>query len=74
MINDYVVYWSTANPDNVAAQLMRFDINSFAIQNQASHLTSNPAAGEFVTLFYGNGGAKFPDKVRLKNVAAIFEV
>jgi hypothetical protein len=38
MINDYVVQWSTANPDNVVAQLMRSEINSFAIQNQASHL------------------------------------
>src|SRR6266566_804902 len=43
MINDYVVQWSTANRDNVAAQLMRSEINSFAIQNQASHLTSDPA-------------------------------
>jgi hypothetical protein len=40
MINDYVVQWSTANHDNVANQLMRYEINSVAIQNQASHLTS----------------------------------
>jgi len=43
MINDYLVQWSTANRDNVANQLMRYKTNSFAIQNQASHLTFNPA-------------------------------
>jgi len=40
MINDYVVQWSTANHDNVANQLMRYEINSGAIQKQASQLTS----------------------------------
>jgi hypothetical protein len=38
MINDYVVRWSTANHDKVADQLMRCEINAFAIQNQASHI------------------------------------
>ena len=51
MINDYVVQWSTANRDNVAAQLMRSEINSFAIQNQASHLTSAPAGATFICHF-----------------------
>jgi hypothetical protein len=68
MINDYVVRWITANRDNVV-QLMRSEINSFAIQNQASHLTSDPAGFgwgvlSFVTSFYGNGGTKFPDKIQ----------
>jgi hypothetical protein len=39
MINDYVIRWSTANHDNVATQLTHYKTNSFAIQNQASHLT-----------------------------------
>src|SRR6266576_2222597 len=38
MINDYVVQWSTANRDNVAAQLMGSEIIPVANQNQASHL------------------------------------
>jgi len=38
MINDYLVRWSTANHDNVATQLMHYKTNSFAIQNQASHV------------------------------------
>jgi hypothetical protein len=39
MINDYLVQWRTANHDNVATQLTHYKTNSFAIQNQASHVT-----------------------------------
>jgi hypothetical protein len=46
MINDYLVRWSTANHDNVANQLMRYKTDSFAIQNQESHLTFNQLKGE----------------------------
>jgi hypothetical protein len=42
MINNYLVQVSTANHDNVINQLVRYEINSFPIQNQASHLTSYP--------------------------------
>jgi hypothetical protein len=41
MINDYLVRWSTANHDNVANQFMGYKTNSFAVKNQASHLTFN---------------------------------
>jgi len=41
MIDDYLVRWSTANHDNVANQFMCYKTNSFAIQNQASHLALN---------------------------------
>jgi hypothetical protein len=44
MINDYVVQRSTANHNNVATQLMRHVTNSFAIQNELSHFTFNPAS------------------------------
>jgi hypothetical protein len=57
MINDYVVRWITANRDNVA-QLMRSEINSFAIQNQASHLTSDPAGKVSLS---SSGGKTRPD-------------
>jgi hypothetical protein len=40
MINDYLVKWRTANHDNVATQLTHYKTNSFAIQNQASHVTN----------------------------------
>jgi hypothetical protein len=43
MINDYLVRSSTANHDNVANQLTHYKTNSFAIQNQASHLSFNSA-------------------------------
>jgi hypothetical protein len=41
MINDYMVRWSTANRNNVAPQLTHYETDSFAIQNQASHLAFN---------------------------------
>ncbi len=41
MINDYVVRWSTANRNKVAPQLTHYETDSFAIQNQASHLVFN---------------------------------
>jgi hypothetical protein len=40
MINHYVVGWSTANESKVATQLMRQEITSFEIQNQASYFVS----------------------------------
>src|SRR4029077_15824279 len=40
MINDYLVQWRTANHDNVATQVTHYKTNSFAIQNQASHVTN----------------------------------
>jgi hypothetical protein len=46
MINDYLVQWSTANHDNVATQLTHYKTNSFAIQNQASHVTFNSGSPE----------------------------
>jgi hypothetical protein len=48
MVNDYVVRWSAANHDNVANKLVRYAIKSFGIQNQASHLTSNPLTLELM--------------------------
>jgi hypothetical protein len=36
----------TANHDNVASQLTHYKTNSFAIQNQVSHLTFNPMSPE----------------------------
>jgi hypothetical protein len=41
MINHYLVQRSTANRDNVAAQLMHDKVNTLAIDNQASHFASN---------------------------------
>jgi hypothetical protein len=41
MINDYLVRWVTANRDKVAPQLTHYETNSFAVQNQASHIASN---------------------------------
>jgi hypothetical protein len=41
MINDYLVRWSAANHDKVAPQLTHYETDSFAIQNQASHLAFN---------------------------------
>jgi hypothetical protein len=46
MINDNVVRRGAANHGNVANQLMRYKTNSFAIYNQASHLTFNPMSPE----------------------------
>ena len=40
MINDYLIRWRTANHDNVATQPTHDKTNSFAIQNQASHVTN----------------------------------
>jgi hypothetical protein len=36
----------TANHDHVASQLTHYKTNSFAIQNQVSHLTFNPMSPE----------------------------
>ena len=41
MINDYLVRWSAANHDKVAPQLTHYETDSFAIQNQPSHLAFN---------------------------------
>ena len=41
IINDYLVRSSTANRNNVAPQLTHYETDSFAIQNQASHLAFN---------------------------------
>jgi hypothetical protein len=41
IINDYLVRSSTANRNNVASQLTHYETDSFAIQNQASHLAFN---------------------------------
>jgi hypothetical protein len=46
MINDYLVRWSTANPNNVTTQLTHYKTNSFAIQNQASHVIFNSGSPE----------------------------
>jgi hypothetical protein len=64
MINDYLVRRSAANHNNVAKEFMRPKINSFAIQNQASHLTAY-----FILSFsfYGSSEAKFPDKVQAEH-------
>jgi hypothetical protein len=39
--NDYLVRSSTANRNNVAPQLPHYETDSFAVQNQASHLAFN---------------------------------
>jgi len=39
VVNDYLVQRRTANHDSVATQLTHYKTNSFAIQNQASHIT-----------------------------------
>jgi hypothetical protein len=64
MINDYLVRRSAANHNNVAKEFMRPKINSFAIQNQASHRTAY-----FILSFsfYGSSEAKFPDKVQAEH-------
>ena len=41
IINDYLIRSSTANRNNVAPQLTHYETDSFAIQNQASHLAFN---------------------------------
>ena len=41
LIDHYVIQRSTANRDNIAAQLMDEKINTLAIDNQASHLAFN---------------------------------
>jgi hypothetical protein len=51
IINDYLIRSSTANRNNVAPQLTHYETDSFAIQNQASHLAFNlmlskPSGGE----------------------------
>jgi hypothetical protein len=46
MIKDYLVRWSAANHHNVATQLTHYKTDSFAIQNQASHVTFNSLSPE----------------------------
>jgi hypothetical protein len=43
-----MIIWfnGTANHDNVASQLTHYKTNSFAIQNQVSHLSCNPMSPE----------------------------
>ena len=40
IVDDYLIQWSPANCGNVA-QLIRYEINSTAIKNQASHRDCN---------------------------------
>lgn len=40
MVNDYLVQWRTANHDSVATQMTHYKTNSFAIHNQARHVTN----------------------------------
>ena len=46
IINDYLVRSGTANRNNVAPQLTHYETDSFAIQNQASHLAFNLVLSE----------------------------
>jgi hypothetical protein len=41
VINDNVVRRATPNHENVASQLVRWEITVFVIQNQANHFASN---------------------------------